>query len=187
MKFNPHARMPLALLLASLLVAGCSFSASARLSRSVQRDHLTPEEIEHVRDAQELDLRTAVFIKAAERRMLALTGGTPAPKSKQARKDAEEWGELPASTRAELLSDVAQILDEASTNIDDVSARNPGSSLLMKSLRKLADACTHFLTQLKPMRDSVAGGPEREALEQAIENAQAIIDAANKLPASAKE
>ncbi len=50
------------------------------------REHLTPEEIELVKDAQILDKRIDVFIKAADRRMLVLTG-TTAPASKQMKKD----------------------------------------------------------------------------------------------------
>ena len=34
-----------------------------------EREHLTPEEIDMVKDAQALDKRIDIFIKAAERRM----------------------------------------------------------------------------------------------------------------------
>ena len=38
------------------------------------RDHLTPQEVDLVKDTQILDKRIEVFIKAAERRLLVLTG-----------------------------------------------------------------------------------------------------------------
>ena len=150
--------------------------------KSPARDHLTEQEADRVREAQVLDKRIEVFIKVADRRLLALTDPNAAT-SKQVQKDVEKWGELPAGTRAELLTDLYKILEEAITNIDDVSRRDAKNGLIPKALRKLADASTRFLAQLTPMRPQVQDGAEREALEQAIENAQSIIEAANKLPA----
>ncbi len=138
-----------------------------------QREHLTPEEIEIIRDTQELDKRTGVFIKAVERRLLALTD----PSAKQLKDDLEKWGEV-KGTRAQLLSDVARILDEAVVNIDDAHTHNQKSPLLRKSLYKLSEASNRFLPQLVPLRASAQNEPERENLEQAIEQAQQIVDAA---------
>ncbi len=182
-KLFRQRRSILALLsLASLLLGSLTVAAShtaGRAHESQRREHLTPQEIDRVRDAQVLDRRIAVFIKAAERRLSALTD--PAwLTSRQAQKEVEEWGEI-KGTRAELISDLAGILDEAITNIDDVSARTPRSSLIPKALKKLAEASARFLTQLIPMRDRAPEGPEREALEQAIDHSQAIIEAAKKL------
>ena len=92
---------PLFCVLLLLLIGGLSFSASAQ-----KRDHLTEAEIEIIRDTQELDLRTKVFVKAAERRFIALgvlTESKPAKKEK----DNSDWGEPPTGTRAVLLADIA--------------------------------------------------------------------------------
>jgi len=100
---------------------------------NAQRDHLTPQEVDLVKEAQVLDKRIEVFIKAADRRMLVLNGGAPAAaNSKQAKKDAALWGDLPTGSRAELISDIAKIFDEAITNIDDVSARDERNPLIGK-------------------------------------------------------
>ena len=163
-------RRTLTVLLSLLLLSSLHATALAQ-----KREHLTPEEIDLIREAQALDLRTAVFVKAAERRMLALTD--PAAAAKQAVKDAEKWGEV-KGTRTQLLSDVVRILDEAVVNIDDTAARDARSSLLHKSLRKLAEASGRFVSQLTPMRDASQSIPEREALESAIEKAQEILEAA---------
>ena len=138
-----------------------------------QREHLTPEEIELVRDTQELDKRTAVFVKAVERRLLALTD----PSAKQLKDDLLKWGEV-KGTRAQMLSDVSRILDEAVVNIDDAATHNQKSPLLRKALYKLSEASNRFLPQLLPLRASAQNEPERENLEQAIEKAQEVIDAA---------
>src|SRR5215813_7804744 len=117
-----------------------------------QRDHLTPQEVDLVKEAQVLDKRIDVFIKAVDRRIIVLNGGTEAaPKTKQSKKEAELWGELPTGSRAELVSDIARILDEAITNIDDVSARDERNPLIGKSLRKLAQATNTIMEQLKPL------------------------------------
>lgn len=152
----------------------------------VSRDHLTTQEADIVREEQTLDRRTAVFIKAIERRFLVLTDPGAAT-SKAVQKDSEKWGELPKGTRTELFSDIAKILDEAITNIDDVAEREAKNPLLAKSLRKLSEASTRFLAQLTSMRAAAQLDEEREAIDRAVENAQSIINAAQKLPPPAKK
>jgi hypothetical protein len=141
---------------------------------------LTPQEGDLIREAQELDKRTAVFIKAAERRLLILTNPQRAQNPPD-QKEAETWGVIPKSSRAELLMDIAKILDEAINNIDDASSRNPRNPVLKKSLHTLADASTRFLAQLKPLVDRVEGQDEREALAQAIENAESVVAASKRV------
>jgi hypothetical protein len=179
------------LILNSLLLAALTFTCSSIHSPTfaspvATRDPLTPKEVDLVKEAQLIDQRVAVFVHAVERRFLVLSDPNAAS-SKQVQKEAETWGELPKGTRAELLGDIANILDEAITNIDDVAAREDANQKLMqKSLRKLSDAATRFLAQLQPMRSQSPQGPEREAIEQAIDNANAIIEAASKLPPETK-
>jgi hypothetical protein len=148
------------------------------------REHLTPQEIELVKDAQVLDKRIDVFIKAADRRLLALNGtdATSATNAKQLKKDSESWGELPAGSRAELIGDIARIFDEAITNIDDVSARDENNPLIPKALRKLAVAASRIVEQLKPAEAQAKGDAESNSFDQLTENAETILQAANKLP-----
>jgi hypothetical protein len=161
-----------------------------------QRDHLTPKEIEIVRDTQELDARTTVFIKAVERRMQIINGqvsevSKPAKKEGGDKLDKEvaaaDWGDLPKASRAELLYDIAHILDEAIENIDDTAQHSPKSPLLHKSVRKLSDAASRWIAQLTPLRATTSDKAEREQLELAIDNAQQVIAAAKKLPEEEKE
>ena len=51
------------------LFAGSTFIAQATAQ---QRDHLTQQEVDLVKEAQVLDKRIDVFIKAAERRMMVI-------------------------------------------------------------------------------------------------------------------
>lgn len=60
-----------ALTIAALLLV-VSIHSAASAARAQQRDHLTPQEVELIKDTQVLDKRIDVFIKAAERRVLVL-------------------------------------------------------------------------------------------------------------------
>ena len=146
-----------------------------------KRDHLTPQEIDLVKANQVLDKRIEVFIKAAERRLIVING-TAATNAKQLKKDAEKWGELPAGSRSELVSDIARILDEAITNIDDVSSRDERNPLIPKALRKLASSTTSIMDQLKLVRAEAKTEADISSLESVNEYAQSIFEAANKLP-----
>jgi hypothetical protein len=155
----------------------------AQITNAQTRDHLTPQEVDLVKEAQVLDKRTDVFIKAADRRLLVLNGGaTTAANTKQMKKDAERWGELPTGSRAELVADIASILDEAITNIDDVSARDERNPLIAKSLRRLAQAVNTIMEQLEPLRANAKGDAEIASFEMLNEDAQSIVEAATKLP-----
>ena len=167
------------LLAVSLVVcAGISVQAA-----TPQRDHLTPQEVDLVKEAQILDKRIDVFIRAAERRLMVINNSAgAAANTKQLKKESERWGELPTGSRAELVGDIARIFDEAITNIDDVSARDERNPLIAKSLRKLATAVNTIMGQLKPLSTEAKSDAEVANFEMLNEDAQSILEAANKLP-----
>ena len=178
---NPTNVKTAAFLFLVLLVSlPCSaFAATAR-----QREHLTDEEIELVRDNQELDKRTGVFIKAAERRLLAVTN--PEEAAKQSAKEKDKWGEV-KGTRAQLLYDISKILDEAVVNIDDAAIHNPDSPLLRKSLYMLSEAVGRILPQLDRLRAAAQEQSEADQLDRAIETAKEIADAAKERGINAED
>ena len=182
-------------------VAGCSdqsrrafaFGCKAAIVLSVllfgaavvpaqKRDHLTDAETDLVRYYQELDKRIDIFIKAVDRRF-AVINGTAQPSTKKALQDEPDWGEVPKGTRVELLGDIAGILDEAITNIDDVSRRDEKSPLLSRSLRKLTAASSRYLTQLEALKTQTKNDDELAAIERVADNANEIIESGKKLPA----
>src|SRR5947208_16398834 len=140
------------------------------------RDHLTDAETDLVRYYQELDKRVDVFIKAVDRRF-AVINGTAQPSTKKTMKDEPNWGDVPKGTRAELLGDIAGILDEAITNIDDVSRRDEKSPLLSRALRKLTTASSRYITQLEPLKIQTKNEDELAAIVRVAENANQIIEA----------
>ncbi|HEX9629572.1 MAG TPA: hypothetical protein VF961_06100, partial [Pyrinomonadaceae bacterium] len=128
----------------------------------------------------ELDKRIDVFIKAADRRLMVIKG-LQAAISKELKKDAEFWGDLPSGTRSELVADIAKILDEAITNIDDVSSRDEKNPALPRALRKLAAAASRIMEQLKPLQSSAVDAAEVSNFDELLDNAETIVQAASKL------
>jgi len=163
-------------LLILLLVASCSLSSV----NAQRRDHLTEEEVELVRDAQQIDLRMKVFVKAIDRRFLALNNDPS--QAKQIEKDSGVWGELPTGTRLQLLIDVQKLLDEAISKIDDVAAHDMKSEIFPKAVRILADGANRFLPQLKTQMERAADEKERGAIHNAVEFCNQIIEASGKVP-----
>ena len=173
----------------SLLLKGAiafSIFSIAASAPAQTRDHLTDAETDMVRYYQELDKRIEVFIKAADRRF-AIINGTAQPSIKKTAPDEPDWGDLPKGTRAELLGDIAGILDEAITNIDDVSRRDEKSPLLSRALRKLTAASTRYLTQLATLKTQTKNDDESAAIERIADNAKQIIEAGKKLPATSAD
>jgi hypothetical protein len=151
------------------------FSANAQ-----RRDQLTEMETELVRETQEINLRTEVFIKAIDRRFLVLNNDTS--KAKQVEKDLEKWGEIPKGTRAQLLRDIEKILQEAIDNIDNLAERDAKNELLSKAVHTLADASAKFLPQLKSQLDKTNTETEKGAILGAIDFCNQIIEASAKVP-----
>ena len=151
---------------------------------SQARDHLTEKEQEVVRDTQVLDKRIDVFIKAIDRRLLVIKGTVVS--DKQSKKDAEVWGDPPVGSPAQLIGDIARIIDEAITNIDDVSSRDEKNPLIPKALRKLATASARIVEELRPLQSQTESAATN-GFELIVQHAEELTDAANKLPPPAEK
>lgn len=180
----------------ALFTIHCSlFTAAAQ-----QRDYLTSEEIEVVRDVQELDLRMEVLVHAIDRRLVVLKidPGTPQKKEKEA------WGALPSGTRAQLLDDVRQLLQKAIDDIDNLSLRpdsmvvDPDAAkdkkkvkgfndIFPKAVRTLAAAASRYQPILKTEIDKTTDKMEQGILMDAIDKCDQIVAASAKLPAITKK
>ncbi len=168
-----------ALLLLSLFI--CLQIISPNSAFAQRRDHLNEMEIELVRDAQQIDLRTAVFVKAIDRRFLVINNQTVS-EDKKSKKDDEKWGELPTGTRKELFLDIEKILQEAIDNIDNVAEKDQKSEFFPKAVRILADGANRFLPQLKSHLDKSSDEKEKGAILGAIDFCEQIIEASAKVP-----
>ena len=182
---SPATRPTSTALLAALLATAAFLSP--RSASAQTRDHLTEQEGELVRFNQELDKRTDVFIRAINLRFAIINGTAAPPKPKKTNKEEPDWGDPPKGSRAELLEDIAGILDEAITNIDDVSRRDEKNPLLSRSLRKLNSATNGYLTQLNTIRNQTRDSDELAAIVRIQDYANQIIEVGNKLPPPAPE
>ena len=144
-----------------------------------RRDHLTEQEVELVRDAQQIDERMKVFVKAIDRRWLVINNDNS--QAKQVEKDVNSWGELPTGTRAQLLKDIEKLLDEAISKIDDVASRDLKSDFFPISVHILADGANKFLPQLKVQLDKSTDEKEKGSILGAIEYCNEIIEASGKV------
>jgi len=171
-------------LLLGVLFTGVFLSSGSVAAQT--RDHLTDQETDLIRFYQELDKRMDVFIKAIDRRFAVINGtaqpSTKKPPKKREEEDEPEWGDIPKGTRTELLGDIAGILDEAITNLDDVSHRDARNPLIPRSLRKLTAAANGYLTQLATLKNHTTDPDEAAAIERVADNANQIIEVGTKLP-----
>ena len=168
-------RKQLFVFLILLLAAYCSLPAV----QAQRRDHLTAAEVELVRDAQQIDERMRIFVKAINRRFLVLK--SDAPPSKQIEKGSDKWGDLPTGTRQQLFIDIEKLLDEAISKIDDVASRDAGSDFFPAAVHVLADGAKEFLPQLKSEFDRAADEKEKGAIIGAIDYCNQIIEASAKV------
>ena len=151
-----------------------------------QRDNLTYEEIEMIRDMQELDGRMEIYVKAVERRLMVLQN-TTALHAKEIEKDSEKWGELPKGTKAELLSDIRKILDETIDKIDDVSERDAKNDLIPYSIHVLADGVRRFVPELEKLKQTTTEQREIGLLNSSLDSCSDILEAASKIPKPEKK
>lgn len=163
-----------------VLTAVVSLSIAAIVAGQ-PRDHLTDKETDLIRFHQQLDKRIDVFIKAMDRRF-AIINGIQQAKTKKIDKEEPDWGDLPKGSRAQLLGDIASILDEAITNIDDVSRRDEKSPLISRALRKLTAAANGYAAQLTALQSQTQDADELAAIERALDNAGQIIEVGSKVP-----
>lgn len=141
-----------------------------------KRDHLTEQEVDLVREAQEIDQRILVFIKCADRRLLVLTN----PAATQKPKEEETWGPLPKGTKPELLTDYKRILEEAEEKLEDAYERGASNKLVPKALSKFKEAVTRQISQLRGLEAQLSEPKEKRALAEAIEEAETVTKGALK-------
>ena len=145
-----------------------------------KRDHLTDEEIELIRNYQEIDKRMEIYLKAIDRRFLILSDSNAAD-NKQVQKDLDTWGELPKGTRTEIYSDISKILDETISKIDDIAAHDMENKLLPKAVHTLADGCRTRAPQFNSFLESAKNSAEKGAMLNSIDFCNQIIEASSKI------
>jgi hypothetical protein len=160
--------------IAVLLIFVC-FSSNISAQK---RESITETEIDLIREAQEIDLRMVVFIKAIDRRFLLIEN----PNATQTEKEEEKFGELPKGTKTQFLRDIERILDEAINNIDDTAKIDLKNKLLPKAMKLLVESCKRFLPKLNALDEKTTEKAEKTSIANAIEYCNEIIEAQSKIP-----
>ncbi|MCI0490926.1 MAG: hypothetical protein L0229_30405 [Blastocatellia bacterium] len=139
-------------------------------------DYLNEEEDDMVRQAQKPDDRTKVFMKIADRRLVAIKGVSIPPGDKKAQKKAEEeelkWGPLPKLERFELFRHYTRAIEETIAKLEDAHERNPKDSALPKALTALRDSTDEHLRILRSLESEIKDEKEASALKEAIAQAE---------------
>jgi len=181
---RPLAKVKLSLVLAVFLLA-------STLGGAPKRDYFTEDELDMIRDAQELSIRVPVYFKLAERRLVFLGIMEKSPQQiekerKEKEKRLKEQKKPTTDTRAtadkapiddtsyldnftvaELLRGYIQALDEVTTNIDNAYERKLDVRDSLEDLAKFIRDTAPLLEKFKPRNDS-----ERAALQDAIDKAK---------------
>lgn len=186
--FRPRVYMKLLLfLVVTLLTISISSSVSAQ-----KRDYMTEQEIELVRDAQDIDLRVAVLTRMIDRRFTAI--GVDVGGGKLTDKDALKWGDVRTGTKSQLLWDVRELLQKAIDDVDDVAMHNENTLtqnkteglLFPKAVRGLAAAATRYVPALKSLLEKTPEERDRGLILSSIESCEAILESVSKLPPDIK-
>lgn len=182
---------------ALILAFTCSFST---LADAQKRDYLTDDEIEIVRDAQQMDKRIDVLIQAIDRRFALL--GTPVIGGPKVNEFKNKWGKEPEGSRTELLYDIRQLMQKAIDDIDNLSSRPDSIVVELPSdnekpktfqqvfpvaVRHLASAAERYQPILETFLTSSKDERERGVLLSIGEMCSEIIAAREKLPAETKK
>ena len=181
----------------SLLLA---VSLAAPLLAAPKKEYLTEDELDLIRDAQELSQRVPTYLQLAQRRLIFLglmeKSAEQREKERKEREKREKEQKKSVDTRAtankapvddtsyldnftpaELLRGYIQALDEIMTNIDDAYSRKLDVRDSLEDLVKFTGQTIPLLEKFKPKNAS-----DRAAMQDAIDKAtQAAADAKQAL------
>ena len=173
---------------------------AALVNAQAPRDYMTDDEVELVRDAQDIDTRIDVLTKMIDRRFALLNidvGGAPVPS-----KETSKWGPAPTGTQTELIDDIKRLLEKAIDDIDN-TAMHPVDYAADKSrsekqkakdaqrfpsaVRKLAAAARRYEPPLKTLSDKTTDEKQKGLILAALDFCDEIISASTKVPTEAKQ
>ena len=159
------------------------------------RDYMTDDEIELVRDAQDIDQRIDVLTKMIDRRFAVLkidVGGAAVPS-----KETSKWGPAPTGTQTELLDDIKRLIEKGIDDIDNTAmhpidyAADKSRSEKQKAkdaqrfpsaVRNLAAAAKRYEPPLKILSDKTTDEKQKGLILAALDFCDEIIAASTKVP-----
>ncbi len=179
----------LSIILFSVFTFTFSVSASAQ-----SRDYMTDEEIEIVRDAQEIDLRVEALVRMMDRRFKVMNIDVQSPWA--LKKEKESWGPLPTGERSELFTDIRKLLDKAISDIDNLNERpeaailpdpeekNPKTfkQMFPAAVRTLAAAAARYKPAVEKEIETSTDKEVQRIAARILEDLEDITTGAAKIP-----
>ena len=176
---------------------------------AAKKEYFTEDELDLIRDAQELGQRVPVYFKLAERRLVFLGLMEKSEKEKEKERkerekrekekkkagdtratsnkvDPDDTSYLADFTSAELLRGYIQALEEVTTNIDDAYSRKLDVRDQLEDLEKFTRETIPVLEKFKPKNDVEKRAME-DAMEKANEVKQQAVDALKSVPKTEKK
>jgi hypothetical protein len=176
--------------LAVSLIVPPTSAAQRRQRAGAKKEYFTEDELDLIRDAQELGERVPLYIKLAERRLVFLGLMEKSEKEKEKEQKAKEKRQkgktkaddtrattnkvdpddtsyLEDFTPAELLHGYMEALDEIMTNIDYAFSRKLDVRNSVEDLEKFSRETVPVLEKFMPKNDS-----EKVVMEEAIDKAK---------------
>src|SRR5207237_2418418 len=195
--------------LAITLVAPPKSEAQRRQRAGAKKEYFTEDELDLIRDAQELGERVPVYIKLAERRLVFLGLMEKSEKEKEKelkaqqkrqkaktkaddtratanKVDPDDTSYLGDFTPAELLHGYMEALDEIMTNIDYAYSRKLDVRNSVEDLEKFARETIPVLEKFMPKSDSERTVMD-EAIDKAKESQEQAKDALKAVPKTEKK
>ncbi len=175
---------------------GYFFTSPAAAQR---RDFMTDEEIELIRDSQDIDARIEVLAKMIDRRFEVI--GIEVGGWKQGGKQSDTWGAAPKGSSLEILSDIKKLLQKAIDDIDNLSEHPDSAPIREKgdkeakkdpqrfsvAVRSLAQAAQRYLSAFKTLLDKSTDDMEKGLLLGSMDLSNQIIESVSKLPPEVKK
>jgi len=176
---------------------------------AAKKEYFTEDELDLIRDAQELSQRVPVYFKLAERRLIFLGLMEKSEKEKEKERkerekrekekkkagdtratsnkvDPDDTSYLADFTSPELLRGYIQALEEVTTNIDDAYSRKLDVRDQLEDLEKFTRETIPVLEKFKPKNDVEKRAME-DAMEKANEVKQQAVDALKSVPKTEKK
>jgi hypothetical protein len=168
------------------------------LSSFAAQDYLTEDELDLVRDAQEIERRVPVYMRLAEKRLIVLgLMQKTAKELEQEKKEVERWQKEKAEaekakrrppkepvteyvyledfTRSELLRGYVQAINEIMSNLDDAYTRKFDIREPLEKLEEFARTTLPLVETFEAKNQA-----ERVALEEAVDKANEALTGAKE-------
>jgi hypothetical protein len=165
------------------LVALAVIIGSLASGASAQRkgEYLTEGEIDLVREIRLIDHRSEIFLKIADRRLIALTD----PAGPTGDSKFKKFGPLPTGSQVELLDDYRRAVEELMVKLDDEFERTGMTAALKKALESSAKEMDRQIGVLATLKTMSTAEDFRSIHRRAVEAASDLRDGARSALGSA--